>query len=62
MPNPNAHIHEPISVGEALRAWAAWKTMTAELVNPTNTVTKPAMTAEAEKSLSNTMRVRKANR
>jgi hypothetical protein len=33
--------------------------MTAELVNPTNTVTKPAMIAEAEKSLSKAMRVPK---
>ena len=32
-------------------ARAAWKTMTAELVKPTNTVTKPATMAEAERSL-----------
>lgn len=59
MPNPSANIHDPISVGEAPRTWAAWKTMTKELVNPTNTVTKPAITAEAEKSLSKAMYVPK---
>ena len=32
-------------------AWAAWKTITAELVKPTSTATKPAITAEVEKSL-----------
>ena len=51
MPNPRAHIQEPISSGVAWRACAAWNTITAELVKPTSTVTKPATTADADKSL-----------
>jgi len=39
---PSAHIHELICAGVAPAASAAWKTMAAELVKPTRTVTKPA--------------------
>ena len=44
-------IHEAISAGDAPRARAAWKTITAELVIPTSTATKPAATEEIERSL-----------
>lgn len=50
IPRPSAHIQEAISAGEAPNACAAWKTSTPALVKPTNTVTKPAITAEMEKS------------
>ena len=44
MPMPSAHIHEAISAWLAPTARAAWKTITAELAKPTNTVMKPAIT------------------
>jgi hypothetical protein len=34
----------------APKAWAAWKTMATELVNPTSTATKPAVAAERFRS------------
>ena len=46
MPRPSAHIHEVICAGVAWKACAAWKTRATELVKPTNTATKPAVTAE----------------
>ena len=51
IPRPRAHIQEAISAGVACSAWAAWKTITAELVKPTRTATKPAIRADVEKSL-----------
>lgn len=39
---PSDHIQELISAWLAPAAAAAWKTMAAELVKPTSTVTKPA--------------------
>jgi hypothetical protein len=50
MPRPSAHIQEATSAGPAPAARAAEKTMAAELVYPTSTVTKPATTADAERS------------
>ncbi len=46
IPRPSAHIHEPISRGDAPAARAASKTITAELVKPTSTATNPAATAD----------------
>ncbi|MNV47327.1 hypothetical protein D3C71_1391920 [compost metagenome] len=51
MPMPSAHIHDAISAWSAPTACAAWKTITAELANPTSTVMKPAITAGSERSL-----------
>src|SRR5258705_3479966 len=50
MPRPRARIHELTWAGVAPTAPAAWKTITAELANPTSTVTKPAVTADADRS------------
>ena len=50
MPRPSAHIQEPICSALAPIAAAPWNTITAELVKPTSTVTKPATTVEGEKS------------
>ena len=50
MPRPSAHIHEVVCAGVAPSACAAAKTMTTELVKPTSTATKPATTAETERS------------
>jgi hypothetical protein len=51
MPRPSAHIHEVVCAGVAPSAWAAAKTMTTELVKPTSTATKPAITADSDRSL-----------
>ena len=51
MPRPSAHIHEVICAGVAWKACAAWNTMATELVNPTNTATKPAVKADRLRSL-----------
>jgi hypothetical protein len=58
IPRPSAHIQDAISGGPAPTACAAWNTMTALLVNPTSTVTKPATTAETEISRRNDMSIR----
>src|SRR6185503_8173894 len=50
MPRPSASIHEPTWAGVAPTAPAAWNTITAELANPTSTVTKPAATADTDRS------------
>jgi PII-like signaling protein len=50
MPRPSASIHELTWAGLAPTAPAAWKTITAELANPTSTVTKPAATADTDRS------------
>jgi len=50
MPSPRAHIQEAISPAVACSVCAAWKTITAELVKPTRTATKPALRADSEKS------------
>src|SRR5258705_10018931 len=50
MPRPRARIHELTWAGVAPTAPAAWKTITAELANPTSTVTKPAVTADTDRS------------
>src|SRR5260370_35967159 len=55
MPSPRASIHEPTWASVAPTAPAAWKTMTAALAKPTSTVTKPATTAETEKSRTSDM-------
>ena len=55
MPQPRAHIHELICAGVAPKAWAAWNTRATELVTPTNTATKPALSADRLKSLKNCM-------
>ena len=52
MPSPSAHIHELICSGLAPSDCAAWNTITAELAKPTSTVTKPAATADSERSFS----------
>ncbi|OIQ71219.1 hypothetical protein GALL_471670 [mine drainage metagenome] len=53
MPRPSAHIQEVMSSGVAPKASAAWNTIATELVKPTSTATKPAVTAEGERSLKN---------
>ena len=53
MPSPSAHIQEVICAGVAWNACAAWNTMATELVNPTNTATKPAVNADRLRSLKN---------
>ena len=55
MPMPSAQTHDAISSGPAPKARAAWNTMATELVKPTSTATKPAVTAETLKSLKNRM-------
>ena len=50
MPQPSAHIHEAACAGEAPSDCAAWNTIATELVKPTSTATKPAVTAENETS------------
>ena len=55
MPKPSAHIHEVTCAGVAWKACAAWNTMATELVNPTNTATKPAVKADRLRSLKNRM-------
>ena len=47
MPMPGAHSHDATWASEAPSACAAWNTITAELVKPTSTVTKPAATDDA---------------
>src|SRR5258705_4036833 len=50
MPRPSARTHELTGAGAAPPAPGAGKTITAELANPTSTVTKPAVTADADRS------------
>lgn len=50
MPTPSAHIHEATSAGDARGRCAAANTITAELLKPTRTVTKPATTAARERA------------
>jgi hypothetical protein len=50
MPQPSAHIHDAACAGVAPSDCAAWKTIATELVKPTSTATKPAVTAERETS------------
>lgn len=50
MPRPSAHIHELICAVLAPSAVAARKTIATELVKPTSTATKPAVTANSETS------------
>ena len=50
MPMPSAHSHDAISASEAPSERAASNTITAELVKPTSTVTKPATTDDAARS------------
>ena len=50
MPRPRAQIQEAVCAGVAPKAWAAAKTMATELVKPTSTATKPATTADTERS------------
>jgi hypothetical protein len=52
MPKPRAHIQDAVCASLAPKACAAAKTMTAELVNPTSTATKPATTVDRDASLS----------
>ena len=47
---PSAHIHEAICASLAPSARAASNTITAELVKPTSTVTKPATIAGIDRS------------
>ena len=56
MPSPSASSHELTWASVAPTAPAAWKTMTAALAKPTSTVTKPATTAETERSRTNDMK------
>jgi hypothetical protein len=58
IPSPRASIHEPTWAVDAPTAPAAWKTITAELAKPTSTVTKPAATAEMDRSRRMVMRPR----
>src|SRR5687767_855374 len=51
IPIPSAHNQEAVCAGVADKFWAAWKISATELVNPTSTATKPAVTADSEKSL-----------
>ena len=46
---PSAKSQELISAGDAPAEVAAWKTNTAELVNPTMTATNPAVMLDREK-------------
>ena len=55
MPTPSAHIQDVMISGVALKACAAWKTIATELVKPTSTATKPAVTADGLRSLKNCM-------
>jgi hypothetical protein len=55
MPRPRAPIHEAISAGVACSVRAAWRTITAELVKPTRTATKPAIRDAMEKSSNSRM-------
>ena len=50
MPRPSAHIHDVVCAGVAPSACAAAKTMATELVKPTSTATKPATTADSDRS------------
>src|SRR5258706_16098521 len=59
MPSPSAHIQELICAAVAPSAVAAWNTMATELVNPTSTATKPAVTADKDKSEARTFIVPK---
>ena len=52
MPMPNAHSQDAVSASDAPSVCAAWNTITAELVNPTSTVTKPAATDDGAMSRS----------
>ena len=55
MPRPSAHIQDVICAGVAWKAFAACNTIATELVNPTSTATKPAVTADRLRSLKNRM-------
>ena len=48
------HPRADLGRGVAPTAPAAWKTMTAELAKPTSTVTKPATTADRDRSRTRT--------
>ncbi len=50
IPRPSASIQEATCASVAPAAPPAWKTITAELANPTSTVTKPAATADTDRS------------
>ena len=56
IPRLSAHIQELICAGVAPKACAAWNTIATELVNPTNTATKPALTVDRLRSWKNRIR------
>jgi hypothetical protein len=55
-PRQSAQIQELSRAGVAPKFCAAWNTIATELVKPTSTATKPAVTAERLQSLKNCMR------
>ncbi len=55
IPMPRASIQDPSWAALAPTAPAAWKTIAAALAKPTSTVTKPATTADSDRSRTKAM-------